>query len=150
MVRFARSEDLSIVTDRNYIPTDRMRSLIAFQQVLIAEDEGMKLGYACFDYFGAIHPFLALIRVFPEHRRQGVGRAILGFLENHLRSLGHDVLYSSSQVDEPEPQAWHRRVGFVECGFIAGFNSGGIGEILFRKNLESSRGQKGANPTQTE
>jgi len=136
-VRFATAADLPIVSDHNYMPTGRVTSLIASQQVVVAEDQGEALGYACFDYFGAIHPFLALIRVFPEYRRQGTGRAILGFLEDHLRTLGHDVLYSSSQADESEPQTWHRRVGFAECGFIAGFNPGGIGEILFRKPLEA-------------
>jgi len=45
------------------------------------------------------------------------------------------VLFSSSQANEPEPQAWHRHVGFEECGFIAGINEGGVGEVFFRKVL---------------
>lgn len=137
-VRLATAADLPIVTSHNYIPVERIRSMLAAQQVVIAEDQGKALGYACFDYFGAIHPFLALIWVFPEHRRQGAGRAILDFLANYLRRHGYDVLYSSSQADEPEPQAWHRHLGFVECGFIAGFNPDGIGEVLFRKSLVAS------------
>jgi len=36
-------------------------------------------------------------------------------------------------VDEPEPQAWHRHMGFVECGIINGINENGIGEVFFRK-----------------
>lgn len=138
-VRLATSEDLAIVTSHNYIPADRVRSMLAAQQVVIAEDKRQVLGYACLDSLGVIHPYLALIWVFAEHRRQGVGRAIVGFLENHLRNLGQAVLYSSSQANEPEPQAWHRRVGFAECGFIAGFNPGGVGEILFRKELKASQ-----------
>ena len=42
---------------------------------------------------------------------------------------------SSSQADEPEPQTWHRAIGFEECGIISGLNEGGIGEIFFRKKL---------------
>ena len=70
-----------------------------------------------------------------SYRNEGIGQKILAFLEDHLRSIGHDVLYSSSQTNEPEPQAWHRSVGFVESGIIFGINEGGIGEVFFRKSL---------------
>jgi len=54
-----------------------------------------------------------------------------------LCDQGFDVLYSSSQVDEPKPQAWHRHMGFEECGVINGINQGDIGEIFFRKRLSA-------------
>ena len=37
----------------------------------------------------------------------------------------------SSQVDEAEPQAWHRHIGFVECGILAGLNEGDVGEVFY-------------------
>ena len=63
------------------------------------------------------------------------GRTLLAHVEAELTSRGHAALYSSSQADEPEPQAWHRRMGFDECGLIAGLNPGGVGEVFFRKTL---------------
>jgi GNAT superfamily N-acetyltransferase len=36
-------------------------------------------------------------------RRKGTGRALLGFLEQHARNTGCEVILSSSQADEPEP-----------------------------------------------
>ena len=60
---------------------------------------------------------------------------MLSFIEDYLRERGHNNLYSSSQVDEPQPQAWHRHVGFEECGFIGGIYNGGVGEVFFRKRL---------------
>jgi hypothetical protein len=53
---------------------------------------------------------------------------------------GHAALYSSSQVDEPEPQAWHRRAGFKERGILTGLNDGGVGEVFFRKSLGPTSG----------
>ena len=61
-----------------------------------------------------------------------VGKALLAFLEEYLRGCGQRML---SQVDEAAPQAWHRTVGFRECGLIAGINDGGVGELFFRKEL---------------
>jgi len=76
-----------------------------------------------------------LIYALTEARRQGVGKAILSFLESYLVETRHDALYSSSQVNEPELQAWHRHIGFVECGIIAGMNEDGIGQLFFRKEM---------------
>jgi hypothetical protein len=41
-------------------------------------------------------------------------------------------------MDESAPQAWHRWMGFEECGFLAGMNEGGVGEVFFRKALDPS------------
>ena len=41
---------------------------------------------------------------------------------------------SSSAADEAEPQAWHRAVGFEECGFVARLNHDEVGEVFFRQD----------------
>jgi ribosomal protein S18 acetylase RimI-like enzyme len=76
-----------------------------------------------------------MIRVAPESQRRGVGRALLAFVANSLCAEGHDALLSSSQKNEPDPQTWHRRMGFVECGLLTGINEGGVDEVFFRKLL---------------
>jgi GNAT superfamily N-acetyltransferase len=92
------------------------------------------LGFLQFEYLWSAVPYIALIRVFPEHQRRGVGRALLGFLEDFLKGNGHERLYSSSQADEPEPQEWHRHQGFNECGIIKEINDG-VDEVFFCKSL---------------
>jgi hypothetical protein len=60
---------------------------------------------------------------------------MLDFLKAHLREMGHVALLSSSQTDEPEPQAWHRHMGFVENGICLNIADDGVGELLFRMAL---------------
>jgi len=103
--------------------------------VFIAERSGERVGYLRLEYLWTKLPYIELIRVLEPHRRVGVGRALLAFVEVDAAAGGHAVLYSSSQADEPEPQAWHRRMGFEECGILAGINEGGVGEVFFRKAL---------------
>jgi hypothetical protein len=43
----------------------------------------------------------------------------------------------SSQVNEPMVQEWQRKMGFQECGIIAGIIQGGIGEVFFTKSLRA-------------
>jgi L-amino acid N-acyltransferase YncA len=104
-------------------------------EVIVAEKNGTLIGFCLVEYLWSKLPYIGLLRVEENHRRQGCGRALLQFLETTLRDQGHKQLYSSSQADEPAPQKWHRQLGFEECGIIAGINEDGIGEIFFRKNL---------------
>ena len=135
VVRFASLSDLDFVAQDHYIPADVVRRKIDDQEVVVALRNDAPVGHIRLEYLWSLVPYLALIYVQPDHRRQGVGRAMLRYLESFLRHQGYETLYSSSQADEPSPQAWHRAVGFVECGFIAGINPGQIGEIFFRKRI---------------
>ena len=142
-IRFARVDDLDFAYQDGYIPAEALKRKIEGQlalnpnrieDVVIAEWNGKRVGYVRLEYLWSIVPYVSLIQVLPEYRRQGVGKALLRFIETFLRDAGHEALYSSSQADEPEPQAWHRHVGFEECGSIVGINDG-IGEVFFRKSL---------------
>ena len=142
-IRFARLDDLDFAYQDGYISVEIMKQKIDAQvalnpdrieDIVIAEWNGKRVGYVRLEYLWSIVPYISLIRVLPEYQRQGVGKALLRFIETFLREAGHEALYSSSQADEPEPQAWHRYVGFAECGLIAGINDG-VGEVFFRKNL---------------
>jgi GNAT superfamily N-acetyltransferase len=134
-VRPATPGDLAFAQQDGHLPPEIVLRKIEAHEVLIAEVRGQPKGYLRLEYLWSSVPYIALIFVSPEQRRQGVGRALLADLEARLRAQGHAALYSSSQADEPEPQAWHRHMGFEECGFIAGINGNGVGEVFFRKGL---------------
>ena len=143
VVRFAQLHDLDFAYQDGYVSGGVLKRKIDAQlalnpdrieDVIIAEWNGKRVGYIRLEYLWSIVPYISLIQVLPDFRRQGIGKALLRFLETFLSDTGNDILYSSSQADEPEPQAWHRYMGFEECGFIAGINDG-TGEVFFRKSL---------------
>ena len=141
-VRFANRMDLDgcIALDHPAMPAEVIRRKVEQREIIVAEGAGKLVGYLRLEYLWSVVPYVALVWVVDNQRQQGIGRAMLRYLENVLRQQGHAALYSSSQANEPEPQAWHRHVGFEECGFIAGINEGGIGEIFFRKDLSHDPG----------
>ena len=134
-VRYAEIDDLDFVGQDGYVSKEVLRRKIEAQEVLLAEQNGRPVAYLRLEYLWSEVPYIALIRVLEALQRQGIGRALLSHVEEVLRKSGHSRLYSSSQADEAAPQAWHRHVGFAECGIIAGLNSGGVGEVFFRKGL---------------
>ncbi len=136
-VRFADPMDLGgcIAMDDPNLPAEIIERKIAQHEIIVAEKAGRLVGYLRLEYLWSMVPYIGLIWVVEDQRQQGIGRAMLRYLEGILCRQGHKTLYSSSQANEPEPQAWHRHIGFQECGFIAGINEGGIGEVFFRKDL---------------
>lgn len=133
-IRFARPADREFLEENSYISNEVLARKIEWQEMIVAERGGDLVGFIQLEYLWSKVPYIALIRVMPEYRGQGTGGRLLEFAGEFLRANGHKELYSSSQADEPEPQAWHRRAGFEECGIIAGINDG-IGEVFFRKSL---------------
>ncbi len=136
IVRFAGPEVLEwcVVSD-DHVTEQVIRHKIVNDEIIIAELDGQPIGYLRIEYLWSTIPYIGAIWVLKLYRNEGIGRKILAYLEDYLRSRGHDALYSSSQANEPEPQTWHRSVGFVEAGIISGINEGGIGEVIFRKSL---------------
>ena len=136
IVRFAGPEVLEwcVVSD-DHVNEQVIRHKIVNDEIIIAELDGQPIGYLRIEYLWSTIPYIGVIWVIELYRKEGIGRKILAFLEDYLRSRGHDALYSSSTANETEPQDWHRSVGFVESGIISGINEGGIGEIFFRKDL---------------
>lgn len=134
-VRFAVDTDLEFTSQDGYVPRAVVGEKIRSQEVVVAERDARPVGYARIEKFWSTIPYLVLIRVMPAVRGQGIGRAMIAFLERQLSERGHRVLLSSSQSNEPEPQEWHRRVGFRECGIIRGINADGSDEIFFQKEL---------------
>jgi len=135
-IRFASAGDLEYVSQDHYIPTEVVVRKIDLNEVIIAEINDRPVGYLRLEYLWSILPYIALITVDPGHRRSGVGRAMLDYALDFLAAHHHEWLYSSSQADEPEPQAWHRHMGFQDCGIITGINDGGVSELFFRRKIK--------------
>ena len=135
LIRFATPAEMDFLQQDLHVPAQILERKVVSERIVVAEWNGSLIGSLEIDYLWSSIPYIALIYVLPSYRLQGVGKALLGFIELFLRNRGYDVLYSSAQANEPEPQAWHRQVGFEECGMIAGINRGGVGEIFFRKWL---------------
>ncbi len=133
-VRFATPADLDFVCQDQHLSAKIVARKIDASEVILAELNGKLAGYLRLEYLWSAVPYIALIWVTEKHRQKGVGRALLQFTSYYLAQNGHTELYSSSQADEPEPQAWHRHMRFEDCGLIAGINAG-VSEIFFRKKL---------------
>lgn len=136
LVRHARLDDISCLKNLDPWPKDKVwHRIIGNGEVIVLELGSRVIGVARFSVLWTTVPFLGLINISSEHRGKGYSRLLLSYLMQYLRDEGYVALLSSSQTDEPKPQAWHRHMGFKTSGIIENIADDGIGEIVFRIEL---------------
>jgi len=135
-IRFGTIEDYDFaISYDKYISKNLLRWKLENNEILVAEYNCKPVGYLRLEFLWSKIPYIGLILIDELNRNQGIGRQMLIYLEHSLKSQGFSKMYSSSQVNETGPQAWHRRMGFMESGIINGVNEEGIGEIFFKKDI---------------
>lgn len=131
--RLARLGDLDALRVLDSWPSEKSwNRLIGNGEVMVLEEGGAVVGMLHYAVLWATVPFLCQIMIAEAHRGKGHSRLMIDALAEHLRSEGYVALLSSSQTDEPEPQAWHVHLGFTSNGILENIEDEGIGEVVFR------------------
>jgi ribosomal protein S18 acetylase RimI-like enzyme len=100
--------------DRPWPPPEVTPKLFEGKLVLLAEEGGEAIGYAFGDVEQRGHAHVNIVYVVPEHRRQGVTKALLAAFGERARERGveHLTLDVATHNDVGR-EAW-RRLGFTE------------------------------------
>lgn len=140
VIAFATLDDEKwlIENDSNQtISSDLVKQKVSRQEYIVASFKEKILGYLRFSYFWSFIPFIDIISVEEAYQRKGIGQALLTFLEAYAKEKNQYFILSSSQSDEPEPQAWHRYMGFKDAGVLDNLIPlQNVSEIIFLKELE--------------
>lgn len=92
------------------------------------------IGVVCVRFPWLRGPYLELLAVFPSAQGQGVGQAILAWMEGEARLVTTNLW---AVVSESNARARHfyRQAQFVEIAFLPDLVAKGLNEILLRKTL---------------
>ncbi|CAM2078181.1 GNAT family N-acetyltransferase [Paraclostridium bifermentans] len=135
-IRFANINDLESCVELDlHKNIDTIKNKISMNEVIVAEVNNEVIGCLKIEYIWTHLPFISYIVIRKEFRSSGVGKSMLTFLEQYLKENGQSTLLSSTMTDAVNPQKWHLKMGFIECGMLCGINDDGVGEIFFKKAL---------------
>ena len=118
-----------------HVSPDWVARCVKGDEYLVGTASGEPVGLLRFCWFWRAIPYMERIHVVPACRRAGVGTAMFTFWETAMRARGATLLMTSAMSNEPEPQAWHRRNGFVESGALSFGRLEPTPELFFVKDL---------------
>lgn len=80
-------------------------------------------------------PYLNLIAVLPGHQGQGLGGAVLAWMETEARRAGQRNLFLCVSDFNEGAQRRYARAGFEQIACLEDLVRDGVGEVLMRKRL---------------
>ncbi|MNQ98005.1 Acetyltransferase (GNAT) family protein [compost metagenome] len=117
-----------------HIPSETLLDKINHRQILIAEIEGREIAYLRFGYFWDNIPFMNLLFVEDNYRKQGVGKRLVDYWESEMCKLGHSLVLTSTLSNE-DAQYFYRKLDYLDAG---GFTLPGEAlEIILLKELST-------------
>jgi ribosomal protein S18 acetylase RimI-like enzyme len=82
---------------------------------------------------------LNLLAVAPAQRRQGVARALLGWLEQTALTAGTFKIGLELRAGNTAARAFYARLGYQECGEVPGYYQGVETAIRLTRDVRASR-----------
>lgn len=93
-------------------------------------------GVVCCRYPWLRGPFLELLAIYPLFQGRGLGREILGWLENHATCRN---LWTTVSAFNTRALNFYTTFGFAEIGCLKDLVRDGFDEILLRKIIQKKR-----------
>ncbi|NHZ85563.1 MAG: GNAT family N-acetyltransferase [Planctomycetia bacterium] len=134
-VKFAGKQDELFLLNNSQLTSEVFNRKYQHDEILIATLDGQAVGFLVFDYLWYHIPFIVFIWINVKYRKKGIGKTLLSHLEKFLLNKGNVILFSSSEENAINAQAWHRHMGFKDCGSISGINYNNTSEVFFKKDL---------------
>ena len=106
--------------------------------VLTARVAGSIGGFAIMQY-GDDAAHLNLLAVEPAHRRQGIGRQLVGWLEETARVAGTFSIRLEIRATNVGARAFYAALGYHAAGWVRGYYQGIEDAVRFERDLSTRR-----------
>jgi ribosomal protein S18 acetylase RimI-like enzyme len=117
-IRLGTSEDTAWLIEHDHHVTPLMlQEKLAAQQILIAESQGLRVGWLRWGYFWDSIPFMNLLFVLAEYRGAAIGTQLVNVWEERMCKAGCTLLMTSTLSNE-QAQHFYRRLGYEDRGAL--------------------------------
>ena len=131
-IRAASAEDYTFLLENDrHIRPGELRLSLEQGRVLLIRRGAERIGWLRWNLFWDNTPFMNLLYILEEHRKEGFGGQLMACWEQQMGAAGHKLVMTSTRSDE-QAQHFYRKAGYVDCGSL--LRPGEPLEILFRKD----------------
>ncbi len=133
MIRYAAVTDLEILGKYdNHISQAELKNSIDLKRVLMMFDNNHFIGWLRFNLFWDDIPFMNMLYILEEYRRNGYGKQLVDCWEKEMLKSNYTKVLTSTLSSE-QAQFFYRKNGYVDCGSLLLPNE--PLEIILMKNL---------------
>jgi [ribosomal protein S18]-alanine N-acetyltransferase len=104
--------------------------------VLVGRSEGRIAAFAIMR-FGELHAHLNLLAVDPRHRRRGIGRRMMTWLEQTALVAGIGEIGLEVRASNAGARRFYRALGYQEMGMLHGYYGGVEAAVGMKRTLAS-------------
>ncbi len=101
----------------SHISEEEFAHKVSSQTGYVIWKDSVPAGVFRYNMFWDKIPFVTLIYLREEQRANGIGKEVMLFWENEMKAKGHNVVMTSTQVDE-SAQHFYRKIGYKDCGCL--------------------------------
>ena len=109
--------------------------------VIVASVQQRVVAFALMKYLEN-EAHLLLFAVTPAHRRTGLGRALMAWLEETVLVAGIGTIELEVRARNAGARGFYRHLGFAECEIIDGYYRGVEAAVRMRRRLWSTQGSR--------
>lgn len=98
-----------------HLPENEFDRKVRDHQGYVLFEDGIPKGILRYNLFWDEIPFCTLLFIYSAFQRRGLGRLLMEFWENDMKSQGYRMLMTSTRADE-NAQHFYRELGYKDCG----------------------------------
>ncbi|CAM2957766.1 GNAT family N-acetyltransferase [Hathewaya histolytica] len=133
-IEYASEIDFKYIFDNDrHVSKDLIEDKMKKKEIIIARNEDNKnIGWLRYSYFWDNTPFMNMLYIDENYRYKGIGKDIVEFWHNEMKSKGYDLVMTSTLSNELA-QHFYRKLGYKDSGSLLLENE--PLEIIFTKKL---------------
>lgn len=131
---YASESDFQFILDNDrHISKQLIKNKLKEKEIMIAKDQDNKvIGWLRYNYFWDNTPFMNMLYLNENYRNKGIGKELVGFWENEMKSKGYELVMTSTLSNE-QAQHFYRKLGYKDSGSLL-LDDEPL-EIIFTKNI---------------
>ena len=111
-----RDQSFWLTLDKDFC-THEFKRKVRDKRGYVISARGKPIGVMRYNLLWDNTPFLTLIYIEESYHGKGYGRQAMEFWEREMRTLGYQMVMTSTRVDE-EAQHFYRKLGYIDRGGV--------------------------------
>lgn len=118
-IEYASKQDFQFLLENDrHISKQLIRNKLTEKEIILARDQHNKvIGWLRYNYFWDNIPFMNMLYINENYRNKGIGKELISFWENEMRSKDYELVMTSTLSNE-QAQHLYRKLGYKDSGSL--------------------------------